>query len=194
MHIHKEDHNTANPDSINERVYNRGIDRLRSPERVERLEVERVVDLCTDKKIKSVLDIGTGSALFAEAFSNRGLKATGIDRNPEMVEAARKYVPEGHFEEALVENIPFPDNSFDITFFGVVFHEVDDYSQALKEAYRVTVRGTYILEWNYKQEEYGPPLEHRLKSEFIKELALRTGYSSCNEIKLKNLILYKLEK
>ena len=194
MHINKKDHNSLNSGPVSERVYNRGVDRLRSPERVERLEVERVVDLCTDKKLISVLDIGTGSALFAEAFSKRGLKASGIDRNPEMVEAAQKYVPRGQFKLASAENIPFPDNSFDITFFGVVFHEVDDFAEALKEAFRVTVQRTSILEWNYIQEEFGPPLKHRLKPEFIRELALKTGFSSCKEMKLKNLILYNLEK
>jgi ubiquinone/menaquinone biosynthesis C-methylase UbiE len=178
----------------NNRVYNRGVEMLRSSERTEKLEVERVVKLCIDKNIKKVLDIGTGSALFAEAFYKQGLKVSGIDTNPEMIKAAGQFVPEGKFELAPAEKIPYADNSFDLTFFGVVFHEVDDYSKALNEALRVSVKGTAILEWYYRVENFGPPLEHRLKSEFIKKLSEETGYKSFEEIKLKNLILYKLNK
>ncbi len=178
----------------NERVYNRGIDRLRSQDRIERLEVNRVVDLCLDQNIKSVLDIGTGSALFAEAFHKRGIKAAGIDVNPEMIEAAKQFVKDGEFHVAPAEQIPFKDYTFDMTFFGVVFHEVDDYSKALKEAFRVSNIGTSILEWDYMQEDYGPPIEHRLKPDDIKKLADETGYKKFQIVKLDSLVLYKLWK
>jgi ubiquinone/menaquinone biosynthesis C-methylase UbiE len=178
----------------NERVYNRGVSMLRSPERTERLEAEQVVKLCISENIHSILDIGTGSALFAEAFSKQSLRVAGVDTNPEMIEAAQRYVPEGDFRLAAAENLPFEDNFFDMTFFGVVFHEVDDYSKALKEAFRVSTIGTSILEWKYKKEDFGPPLEHRLKPDFIKKLAEETGYKSFRKIGLKNLVLYKLTK
>jgi len=186
--------NSIHKHSHNERVYNRGVGMLRSPDRTKRLEVDRVVKLCINDRIKTVLDIGTGSALFAEAFFKEGIKVKGIDTNPEMIEAAHHFVPEGTFQIAPAENIPFGDKSFDLTFFGVVFHEVDDYSGALKEAFRVSAVGTSILEWDYRLENFGPPLEHRLKSEFIHDLALKTGYQDFEEIKLKHLVLYKLTK
>ena len=77
---------------MNERVYSSGVDKLRSAERIERLEVERVVDLCLKENgINSVLDIGTGSGVFAEGFFKRNLLVSGIDPNPEMIEAAKFY-------------------------------------------------------------------------------------------------------
>jgi ubiquinone/menaquinone biosynthesis C-methylase UbiE len=190
-HHHYENETNA---SNNERVYNRGVDRLRSPERVARLEVDRVIDLCLEKNIKSVLDVGTGSALFAEAFHNHGIKVAGVDTNPEMIEAAKKHVSDGEFHLAPAEKIPFKDNEFDMTFFGVVFHEVDDYLKALKEAFRVSVLGTSLLEWDYKQEDFGPPIEHRLKAEFIKNLADEAGFIDFKVVKLNSLVLYKLLK
>ncbi len=193
--MHKHNHNENDAAKINnERVYHRGIERLRSPERLERLEVDRVVKLCLDGNISSVLDIGTGSALFAEAFHKHGFKVSGIDANPEMIAAAKQHLADGEFQIAPAENIPFEDGSFDITFFGVVFHEVDDYSKALGEAFRVSTTGTYLLEWNYTEEEYGPPLAHRLKPDFIKKIANETGYKRFEEIKLNKLVLYKLIK
>lgn len=179
----------------NERTFKRGVDKLRAIERVERLQVDKVVDLCLENlNAKSVLDIGTGSGLFAEEFANRGLKVLGIDLQTEMIENAKKYVPNGKFYLAPAEEIPIEDNSVDITLFGLVFHEVNDFSKSLKEAFRVSQKGTFILEWNYAVEDFGPPLEHRLKSDFIKELSIKTRYKSFERIPMKYMVLYKLLK
>jgi ubiquinone/menaquinone biosynthesis C-methylase UbiE len=179
----------------NSRVYNREIERLRAQERRDRMEVDRVVQLCLEhKNVTSLLDIGTGSGLFAELFSQKGVSVAGVDINPDMIEAANSHLPEGKFVVAPAENLPFADGSFDASFFGVVFHEVDDYAKALREAYRVSKESTFILEWQHKQEEFGPPLEHRLKEEFVCELATSSGYRDVNVIPLRTLVLYRLVK
>ncbi len=181
--------------TANERVFNQGADRLRNPERVGRLEVERVVNLSLEgKNINSVLDIGTGSGLFAEAFNNKKLTTAGVDSNQSMIDAAKNFLPNSELKAAPAEALPFNDNAFDMTFFGVVFHEVDDYQKAMREAYRVTSERTSILEWDYKDEDFGPPLAHRLRPEFIKSLADESGYKNFQKIKLNSLVLYILDK
>jgi ubiquinone/menaquinone biosynthesis C-methylase UbiE len=178
---------------MNERRYDAGIARLRSPERLERLEVKRVVDLCLDDpNIASVLDVGTGSGIFAEAFAERVAKVAGIDVNPEMIEASRDLVPKASFQHAAAEAIPFPDKSFDVVFLGVVLHEADDVQKALNEALRCAKQRVVVLEWNYRQEEFGPPLEHRLKSEDIVTMAEKVGYTKVTITPLKILVLYQL--
>ncbi len=180
---------------MNDRIYIRGADNLRKPERVNRLEVERVVDLCLNgNNFKSILDIGIGSGLFGEAFSKKGIKVSGIDLNSEMIEAAKEYLPDGDLVIAQAEDIPFPDKSFDASFFGLVLHEVSDYKKALSEAFRVSGSFTFILEWQYKAGEFGPPLEHRLKPAFIEELAMSSGYREIRMIELDILVLYILFK
>lgn len=180
---------------MNERVYDNGIDRLRAPERIERLEVNRVVDLCLgESKINSVLDIGTGSGLFAEAFYKKGIKVAGIDLNPNMVETASKILQDCEFKISAAEELPFEDNSFDMIFMGVVFHEVDNYIKVLKETKRVAVKSVSILEWDFKTEEYGPPIEHRLSEEFINKIAEESGFTNVKRIPLKSLVLYRLYK
>ncbi len=53
---------------MHEKRFSGDINRLRSPERQERLEVERVTGLCLEGIFpKTMLDIGTGSGLFAES-------------------------------------------------------------------------------------------------------------------------------
>ena len=180
---------------MNERVFSHNADKLRSAERVERLNVSRVVDTClSGGNVKSILDIGTGSGLFAEEFNKRGIKVAGVDVNPLMIEEAKKYLPEAEFKVAKAESIPFEDASFDAVFFGVVLHEVDDFMKTLAEAKRVSRLKAFILEWQYKTEDFGPPIEHRLKPEFIKELSEQNGFRNFKEIKLNKLVLYELTK
>jgi len=194
-HSHASEHHHHSSSSTNDRVFNQGADRLRTPERVERLEIERVVNSSLEgKKIQSVLDIGTGSGLFAEAFHKRNLTVAGVDSNPSMVSAANNFLPDSVVKLAPAEVLPFNDKSFDMTFFGVVFHEVDNYQKALQEAYRVSLNRTAMLEWDYKDEDFGPPIGHRLRPEFIKNLADEAGYTNFSVIKLKSLVLYLLDK
>ena len=180
---------------MNERRFGGEIERLRAPQRVERLEVERVITLCLDGLTapQSLLDIGTGSGLFAEAFAAKGLKAAGVDLREDMLEAARSYVPSGEFKLAHMEKLPFGDKTFDLAFMGCVLHEADDLLTALKEARRVAKTRVVVLEWPYETQEYGPPLEHRLKDETVRAAASEAGFAQINGQRLETMILYRME-
>ena len=180
---------------MTERRYSGEIARLRSAERVARLEINRVVDLSMTEPIpQSLLDIGTGSGLFAEAFAAKGLKVSGVDLREDMLEAARHYVPDGDFRQSHMETLPFPDETFDLVFMGLVLHEADSLANALNEAYRVVRQRVMILEWPYEQGELGPPLEHRLRPESVLDTAHQVGFKAIEQIELKRLSLFRLEK
>jgi ubiquinone/menaquinone biosynthesis C-methylase UbiE len=115
--------------------------------------------------------VGIGPGIFAEGFAAQGLEVIGIDANPAMLEAARRYVPQGWFVLAPAEAIPYPNGAFDLVFLGHILHEADDPLMALQEAWRVARQQVTVLEWPYRQEEHGPPLAHRLMPEKIAELA-----------------------
>jgi ubiquinone/menaquinone biosynthesis C-methylase UbiE len=178
---------------MHEKRFDGTIERLRAPERVARLEVERVVDLCLETDgLKSVLDVGVGSGLFAEAFAQRGLEVAGVDVNPEMIAAAQRFVPKGEFREATAELLPYPDASFDLVFFGMLLHESDEPLKVLQEAWRVSRRSVCILEWPYRDQEFGPPLAHRLKSTELASLARQVGFSTIENTPLNYLEFYRL--
>lgn len=178
---------------MNDRVFNQAVDKLRSRERRERLEIDRVVTLTLEnEKITRLLDIGTGSGLFAEAFYRKNITVSGVDLNPEMINAAREYLPYCDFRIGKAEDLPYVNKSFDYAFMGLILHEADDTLKALKEARRVAAPGLAVLEWDYKMEEMGPPLEHRLQPEKIESLAKEAGFSRFEVHKLKTLVLYKL--
>jgi ubiquinone/menaquinone biosynthesis C-methylase UbiE len=177
---------------MHERRFQAEIDRLRSPGRIERLEVQRVIDLCLEGgQVRSVLDIGTGSGIFAEGFAEKVATVIGIDANPEMVKVSKELVPRASFQVATAESIPFADKSFDLAFLGLVLHEADDAQKALSESKRCAKRSVVVLEWPYKQEEMGPPLAHRLISEDVVAMAKRVGFKAVTMIPLKDLLLYQ---
>jgi SAM-dependent methyltransferase len=131
-----------------ERRFHGAPEMLRSPSRIELLEVERVVALCLEGIAAQIaLDVGTGPGIFAEEFSTQGLEVTGIDANPAMLEAARRYVPQGWFVLAPAEAIPYPNGAFDLVFLGHILHEADDPLMALQEAWRVARQRVTVLEW-----------------------------------------------
>jgi ubiquinone/menaquinone biosynthesis C-methylase UbiE len=179
----------------NDRRFSGEISRLRSPERVARLDVERVVGLSlAGINAESVLDVGTGSGLFAEAFASKGLRVAGVDLREDMLEEARRFVPSGTFRQAHMQTLPFADGEFSLVFLGHVLHEADDLKQALAEACRVAKRRVAVLEWPYAAQEFGPPLEHRLKGESIVAAAKEVGFKLVVEQALTHIHFYALDK
>jgi ubiquinone/menaquinone biosynthesis C-methylase UbiE len=179
---------------MHEKRFEGNIERLRTPERVKMLEVERVVHLCLEgRRSGSVLDIGTGTGLFAEAFARHGMEVSGVDANPEMLVAARKFVPQGDFRAGSAEALPYPDASFDIVFLGLVLHESDEPLKVLQEARRVARQEVCILEWAHRAEEFGPPLGHRLKPEQIVDMVKKAGFSRHETFPLLKLMFYRLQ-
>jgi ubiquinone/menaquinone biosynthesis C-methylase UbiE len=180
---------------MHERRFNREIERLRDPERIARLEVDRVINLVLEdlKEVCSVLDVGCGSGVFAEQFAAQGLQVTGLDANPEMLPAAQQYVPGGIFREGIAEKLPFADGAFDLVYMGLVLHETDDILAALQEAKRVVLKRLAILEWPDEEQSFGPPREHRLAFEKIEALAKQAGFNAVKETRLENLTLYRID-
>jgi len=179
---------------MHEKRFEGAPERLRSAERVERLEVERVTALCLEgRQRNNVLDVGTGSGLFAEAFFKHSLAVSGVDANPEMLVAARQFVPAGDFRQGVAEELPYPNGSFDLVFLGLVLHESDEPLKALQEARRVARQRVGILEWPYREGLFGPPLAHRLNSEDLMDLFHQAGFRKWKLTGLSNTVFYGLD-
>jgi ubiquinone/menaquinone biosynthesis C-methylase UbiE len=176
-----------------ERRYAGEVERLRRPERVAWLEVERVVDLVLDGiDARSALDVGIGSGIWAEAFARRGLHVAGVDVNEAMLAAARAHVPAAaELRAAPAERLPFADRSFDVVFLGHLLHEADDAVQVLREARRTARLRVAALEWPYREEEGGPPLAHRLAPETVERLARDAGFAGVATEVLQWMVLYR---
>ena len=180
---------------MHEKRFDGTVDELRSEERRIFLEVDKVIDLTLEGiEAESMLDVGTGSGLFAEAFQQRGLQAAGVDVSQEMLDLTAQHIPGTILRLGTAEALPFNDGFSDLIFMGQVLHETDSALQALKEALRVGRLRTAVLEWSYANKQpFGPPMEYRLSETEIRELSEQAGFKSFKKHELTNQILYILD-
>lgn len=100
--------------------------------------IRRIFELSGAGADSNVLDIATGTGLIAREFYGKVKKVTGLDISPDMAKHAQGCMDEIVF--APVEQLPFPDNSFDaiVCRQGLQFAELD---KAIPEIYRVLKPG-----------------------------------------------------
>lgn len=77
---------------------------------------------------ENVLDVGTGTGVVAITAARAGARVTGLDLTPELLDQAREnariaQMPHIVWTEGDVENLPYPDASFDVVVsqFGHMF-------------------------------------------------------------------------
>jgi ubiquinone/menaquinone biosynthesis C-methylase UbiE len=169
------------------------ITTLRRTARIAQLEVERVVGLCLGtSRITDLLDVGTGSGLFAEAFALRGVKVFGLDPDPDMIRAARCLVPAVSFHVAAAEALPFAERAVDACFMGMVLHETADPDRSLLEARRVARNLVAVLEWPPAMPTDPPPPARRFDYEEIDRMGRRTGFRDISLFPLTDMVLYRM--
>ncbi len=108
--------------------------------------VSSLIDLIRETKslqsTTSILDLGTGTALFAEALKKikSDIKVTGVDLTTEMLrKAANKNILDEILCADLTHRFPFKDNSFDMTTISSVFEFLNGYyKHTVDEMIRVT--------------------------------------------------------
>lgn len=98
---------------------------------------EEVVNLLSGK----ILEVGIGSGATL-SYYKKDADITGIDFSKGMLEIAREKVCELNLEnikllEMDIENMDFPDNSFDSIFSSCVFCTVPNPKKGISEVYRV---------------------------------------------------------
>jgi ubiquinone/menaquinone biosynthesis C-methylase UbiE len=117
--------------------------RSRGREHAFRAELIALARLATGE---SVLDAGCGTGTLALAAKRRvgaGGTVQGIDPSPEMIARARRKARSSGldvaFEEAVVQSLPFPDDTFDAVLAVLTFHQLPhgDLNRSLQEIERV---------------------------------------------------------
>ena len=90
-----------------------------------------------------ILDIGCGIGTYVKRFRQYSDDVYGVDVEPERVAEASETLP--NIQVARGEELPFPDDWFDLVFSNEVIEHVDDDRQTIREAVRVTKPGGYIV-------------------------------------------------
>jgi len=89
----------------------------------------------------SILDIGCGTGHLAGDLMQRGYGAWGVDLSDAMVEYAREHFNRDRFRVGDIEQIPFPDNTFDAVMCLGVMEYLEKDEPALREIWRVLKPG-----------------------------------------------------
>jgi SAM-dependent methyltransferase len=86
---------------------------------------------------EEVVDVGCGSGRAVGELAARGVRAVGVDVDPEMVAVAARRWPDAEFHVGTATALPLADGSVTGYRADKVFHVVDDQVAALAEARRV---------------------------------------------------------
>jgi ubiquinone/menaquinone biosynthesis C-methylase UbiE len=84
-----------------------------------------------------VLEVGTGTGLALPGYPDTVTSLTAIDVDAEALKRARLRHPDAEVVQASVEDLPFPDASFDAVVSSLVFCSVEAPARALTEVFRV---------------------------------------------------------
>jgi ubiquinone/menaquinone biosynthesis C-methylase UbiE len=109
------------------------------------------------EKGHQVLDLGCGTATLTLLIkqSHPEAEVTGLDGDPKALEIARDKVARSGLsiglDKGMSFDLPYPDNSFDRVFSGLLFHHLtsEDKERTLKEVYRVLAPGgeLHVTDW-----------------------------------------------
>jgi SAM-dependent methyltransferase len=88
-----------------------------------------------------LLDVGCGQGLAAQLAAQRGAQVAGLDAAEASLGIARERTPAGDFRAGEMEDLPWPDNTFDVVTGFNAFQYAADLVNALREAGRVARPG-----------------------------------------------------
>lgn len=173
------------------KIFSGDYSRLRKKERLEKIELDRVVKLTLENlDVSSLLDIGTGTGVFAEAFSAYVPKITGLDLNEEALAKAKEFAPMAEFRQGKMEALPFEDDSFDVVFFGFVLHETPERLKALQEGLRCAKKRVFVFELPEMEKDGNTATGRRVNPDEIAGYAKELGIEKFRQINFSEMIAY----
>ena len=131
----------------------------------ERKFKDRLLDQLDPRPGQHILDLACGTGTLALAIARRQPAATviGVDGDSEMLARARAKAPDIEFDEALAQDLPYDDGSFDAVVTSLFFHHLtrDLKLAALAEVARVLRPGgeLHVADW-------GPPSDPVMRALF----------------------------
>lgn len=145
----------------------------------------------------TVADLGCGIGYFtipAAEIVNASNKVMALDTSQEMLtEVEKRAILAGVSNVVLVKteeyNLMLPDESVSFALMVNVLHEIDQKEQFLQEVHRILKPAgrIAILDWEKKQTEVGPPIDHRIGMDEVKTMFAVTGFELITEMHLADV-------
>ncbi len=145
------------------------------------LEVSMFMNMLSPVRGQRLLDIGCGSGKSIEPLLNCGLKISGIDPSPYMLDIAEsRFKNRVDLFRGFAEDLPFEDNSFEYSslFASLEFTELP--AKAIEEACRVTKDKIFVGVLN----RYAPGnAAAMIKAKFVENIYSKSQFFSILELK-----------
>jgi len=93
----------------------------------------------------NALDFGCGEGRFCRMLKAAGVKPTGIDPTPQLLEMARRRDPSGDYRLGRAEQLDLEASSFDLVVSYITLVDIPDFRAAIREMARVLKPGGSLL-------------------------------------------------
>jgi ubiquinone/menaquinone biosynthesis C-methylase UbiE len=125
-------------------------DRIRKLHAADTAIEEAIRAALTDKPIRALLDLGTGTGRMLELFAGDIERGLGLDLSLDMLALARARLDRAGLKHCSVRHgdiydLALPKDSFDVVIIHQVLHFLDDSGRAIREAARVLRPGGRLL-------------------------------------------------
>ncbi len=111
-------------------------------------EWETLRKLLPDFKDKRVLDLGCGYGWHCiYAMEHGASSVVGVDISHKMLEVAKEktHFPQVEYKCCAIEDVEFPEESFDVILSSLAIHYVADYEILVKKIYRILKSGGKLV-------------------------------------------------
>ena len=171
------------------------VERMLRPERAETLDPFRVMSHCPVNPRDTVADIGCGPGYFTLPLAKYLIygKVFALDASDEMIQACQERVNQarlGNVEVVKCEEYEFPVEAgvADGLFISVTLHHPEDRVRFLTAAKEMLKPGgwCFIVEWQKKETESGPPQQVRITTEELHQIAKDSGFKFQSSLNLNS--------
>lgn len=171
------------------------VERMLRPERAETLDPFRVMSHCPVNPRDTVADIGCGPGYFTLPLAKYLIygKVFALDASDEMIQACQERVNQarlGNVEVVKCEEYEFPVEAgvADGLFISVTLHHPEDRVRFLTAAKEMLKPGgwCFIVEWQKKETESGPPQQVRITTEELRQIAEDSGFKFQSSLNLNS--------
>lgn len=174
----------AIPAELGTAGYFRAFDALREANDCEPYALSETIHGYSTAGGLRVLDIGCGNGYVLYQYARHGAKVTGLDLTKMAVELSRKRFAvggmSGEFLEVDGNNLPFPDDHFDIVCSMGVLHHISNPRPIVQEMFRVLRPGGRLIVMLYHRYSWKNLVLLRLRRLFDPHYRGRTQQEALN--------------
>lgn len=142
-------------------------------------DLQRLIDIAQPQADWEVLDIATGGGHTARLFAPYVKHVVASDFTPEMLKAAENFIEYDNVSYVLAdaEDLPFPDQTFDLITCRVAAHHFSNCYQFITESARCLKQGGILLIHDHINSDHQPTADYLDAFERLRDPSHKHSYA-----------------